>query len=625
MNEMLKLILSLSLSGSILAVLIFAVKPFTKQRIPKSIQYYIWLVVLLRLLLPFSFETSLMNKVFSDNRMPVITSTQVEVQTINSNNKNYSWPNVKENVVKGVYNGDSDHSRYFRDLFNQYVLYLWLVGVIIVLAINLIGYIRFLKHIKIANKPATEEEKNMLITLLKGRNDVELIRNHLVSTPMLIGILRPRIIIPDIEYDKKQLKYILLHEITHLRRFDIVVKWLTMLATSIHWFNPLMHFINKEINHACELACDEAVIKNLNPAEKQAYGDTLISLVAEYQYPSGVLQVTMCEEKKSLKERLLAIMKHSKKSKFITISSIMLVIIVIMVAWALGASSGNVDKIDETKVVKVTRNFPLNKSAIELEQDTWQNIVKKINNVKWSKLPEKHWPEEDKIASNIVITLKREDSVDNKEYILWCYHKKDKSFLGKEHEYALALTYDDLTGKENIWSLPADLYYELRNILVASQSSLTTYDYLMEIAKYKTPYVGNNSKVAGIAGNLPAPDKCFRQRYTSMITDKEPYKLTIYYEVAQDEKYEGEWPIVTADSTIERNSRKNALIVFSMVDNLAELSFAYRNSPSTGDLDKPQYDIYFTFQRSSLEEKFGDLSVLGENLNLLSDAISKIN
>jgi len=72
-----------------------------------------------------------------------------------------------------------------------------------------------------------------------------------------------------------------------------------MIAVSVHWFNPLMYFMKKEINHACELACDEAVIKGLNSAEKQAYGDTLISVVAEHQYPLGVLQATMCEEKKA--------------------------------------------------------------------------------------------------------------------------------------------------------------------------------------------------------------------------------------------------------------------------------------------------------------------------------------
>ena len=66
-----------------------------------------------------------------------------------------------------------------------------------------------------------------------------------------------------------------------------------------------MYFVKKEINRACELSCDEAVIQNLNAAKKQAYGDTLISVIVEHKYPVGVLQVTMCEEKTTLKERLV--------------------------------------------------------------------------------------------------------------------------------------------------------------------------------------------------------------------------------------------------------------------------------------------------------------------------------
>ena len=64
MNETVKLILSLSLSGSILAGLLFAVKPLINNRVSQAFQYYIWLLVLLRLALPFSFEESLMNRAF---------------------------------------------------------------------------------------------------------------------------------------------------------------------------------------------------------------------------------------------------------------------------------------------------------------------------------------------------------------------------------------------------------------------------------------------------------------------------------------------------------------------------------------------------------------------------------
>lgn len=79
MNEIVKLLLSLSISGSILAILIFVMKPFIKNKLSKSFQYYIWIVVLLRLTLPFSFEASIMNELFYGDQPPVETTTESAV------------------------------------------------------------------------------------------------------------------------------------------------------------------------------------------------------------------------------------------------------------------------------------------------------------------------------------------------------------------------------------------------------------------------------------------------------------------------------------------------------------------------------------------------------------------
>lgn len=77
------------------------------------------------------------------------------------------------------------------------------------------------------------------------------------------------------------------------------------------------------------------MIKNLTSAEKQAYGETLITVAAEHRYPIGVLQATMCEEKKSLKERLIAIMNYHQKSKLIKASSVVLLITAVIAAIVL--------------------------------------------------------------------------------------------------------------------------------------------------------------------------------------------------------------------------------------------------------------------------------------------------
>ncbi|MCX7749660.1 MAG: hypothetical protein N2645_22630 [Clostridia bacterium] len=345
MNEGIKLLLSLSLSGTILAGIIFLLKPFIKNKISKSIQYYVWLVVLLRLIIPFSSEGSVMNNLFYGNPSASDTSISYNAEpatrTEDINKQSNSNPNIENKAEIGADNNDVDHSKYVKDLFNQYALYLWILGIISVLTYNITGYFRFSRQLKRSNIKASEAENEVLKALLNGRyRHVKLVRNPFVNTPLLVGIIKPCIIIPHNNFDEDQLKNILRHELTHLKRFDIVIKWFALVVSAVHWFNPFMYLIKKELNSACELACDEAVIKNLSANEKQSYGETLISVVAEEKCPSRMLQATMCEEKKGLRERLVAIMKHKKKSRVIIGVSILLFLGVVAGSIFLGAGVG---------------------------------------------------------------------------------------------------------------------------------------------------------------------------------------------------------------------------------------------------------------------------------------------
>ncbi|MHB8076623.1 M56 family metallopeptidase [Desulfosporosinus fructosivorans] len=608
-------------------------KPLLKHKLSKSIQYFIWIVVLLRFIIPFSFEGSLMNDVFYSSKVPVGISSQGAVQPMVGNseqNANSSLvPNARENVTTGVYNADPDHSRYFKDSFNQYAVYLWLLGIIITLAVNLTGYARFLKHLRPGNKPATDEQNRILAALEKGRYKVSLVRNRFVTTPMLVGILKPSIIVPDSNFDEIQLKNILLHEISHLRRFDIGVKWLTMLATSIHWFNPLMQVIKKEVNHACELACDEAVIKNLNPAEKQAYGNTLITVVAEHKYPFGVLQATMCEEKKSLKERLIAIMNHQKKSKLIKVLSVVLLVAAIIGAIGLGASVSTVNDNPPTLYISAEG---LERKAALTGSYSWENRGNRIQADSDNPIKFKYQ------ADNIVNTAANQPLIISAQKLN--LDKKYDFTLEQISEYKAGQTialdsveHRFMTGNlylpappeagEYIYSL--DLNFKDQGTVTYGfvvRVDMLTYN-LPELAKHKTPYIGNASKVAALAGRLPVPDSDFKQQYISMFTSSKPYKFNVFYEVKENDTNRKEWAIENPNNATNSNLRKNALVLFCMIDNLDEVTFAFRKSQSSGDLDTSKYDTSFTFQRHDLEKQYGDLTQLGKDLDLLQDKLDE--
>lgn len=631
MNEIIKLVLSLSLSGSILAIVIFVLKPFIKEKLSKSIQYYVWIVILLRLILPFSFETSVANKIFN-NKTQVVSANQGTVQSVGDTRKNTGnssvSANVQENITDEIYYKDVKYSIYFKDMFNKYSLYMWLFGAVIVLTVNIAQYMSFLKYLKRGNKVATDEQSEMLTNLLNGRMGVKLIRNEFVDTPMLIGILKPCIIIPNLDFSKKQLKNILLHEISHLRRFDIGIKWLMMIVTSIHWFNPLIYFINKEVNHACELACDEAVIKNLTSSEKQDYGDTLISVVAAHKHSARVLQATMCEEKNSLKERLVAIMNHSKKSKLMIILSGILLVFTVLSSLYLGGGIGirkssppNIyisTEGEETKVALLGSYSWKNRGKFtQADSDNPINFKYKLDNIVLISGKEQLIIGTQKLKKDKQYDFTIEELNVYKDNKLVKFETVKPSFMNGnlyiqappdagEYIYTLRLKFKDKGTVSYGFAVRVDML---------------TYN-LAEISKYKTSYIGDSSKVSSIARNLPVPDNYFKQQYTSMETSKKPYSLNVYYEATSGAEYKGEWPIVTPDSIIEKNSRANALVLFCMIDNLDQVTFAFRNSQSDGRLDESKYNTTFTFQRKSFERIYGNLSVFRDNLDVLQDTLT---
>jgi len=143
------------------------------------------------------------------------------------------------------------------------------------------------------------------------------------------------------------------------------------------------------------------------------------------------------------------------------------IIVIIVVSVGLLCNpqgDGNEYRIDETKVIQMTKQvFPGGDIEI-LDNSICNKIIKEINNSKWSKF-RKDWPDERKIAFKITIAMQRDESINDQEYTLWCYSDKFKIWLGKEYEYSLVLICNDLSDNINnikIWSLPRNLYYSKR-------------------------------------------------------------------------------------------------------------------------------------------------------------------
>lgn len=108
------------------------------------------------------------------------------------------------------------------------------------------------------------------------RRAVRIRQSDRISTPLTYGILRPVVLLPkSMDFDDtRQLEYVLLHEFTHIRRFDVLIKWLLAASLCIHWFNPIVWIMYGFASRDIEISCDETVVKTLGQAEKSAYALT---------------------------------------------------------------------------------------------------------------------------------------------------------------------------------------------------------------------------------------------------------------------------------------------------------------------------------------------------------------
>ena len=318
MSEFIKILLSLSVSGALLLLLILGLKPLYKNKFSKRWQYYIWIVVALRFLLPFTPDTTIIGSLFEKFDTTAITN---EIPT----NPNVPVPaDTGNSKAEPIQTNREITTAAMREPVDKYVclFFIWSALALVLFVRKVTVYQGFIQYIKAGNKEVSDIKILNLLSdceeKLKIKTRVELSCNPLIASPMLIGFFRPRIILPVGEWEDKELSYIFVHELIHYKQRDMFYKWLIQIVVCVHWFNPFVYLLEKEVNKSCELSCDEKVISILNEKAKREYGDTLISfLKSNNLYKSSLASVTLTEGAEQLKERLGAIMKFRKKSKAI--------------------------------------------------------------------------------------------------------------------------------------------------------------------------------------------------------------------------------------------------------------------------------------------------------------------
>ncbi len=333
MKEMLCMILSLSLGGTALAAVLMLLQRVMKMRLPAGFAYYAWLLVLLRFVLPLpgllpAAETAAPRPA---EPLPVVTAYPVTPGADGFAPRSYSDHNASgytfgtEELLPGTAAVVTEEKDAFdpaalweaaRPVLTSWSFWGWLylAGAGLSLLRYGVGYVRFRRALGSTFQPARESDR-LVLEALNPTPWPALVRSRAVRTPMLFGLLRPVIVLPDRGYDEGMLRGILRHELTHYRRGDLAYKWFAVLVSCLHWFNPFLAIFRREIDRACELSCDERLLRRMDRDEKQHYGELLLTLAADRPLPGSVVAMSFATEKRNLKERLLQIMKYKNRGR----------------------------------------------------------------------------------------------------------------------------------------------------------------------------------------------------------------------------------------------------------------------------------------------------------------------
>lgn len=327
MNAVLKIFLSMSVSGGLLILVLLLGKHFWQDKISRQWQYYIWLVVVLRLLLPFGPEVNLLGKIYRavdqaitqaaplpSQRPAINPSGNILVPAVDLEQNNENVNSLSEDLTA---------VRPLQDIGTLFINHVWLAWLVIVLGLlirKITIYQGFMRYIHAGLTPVSNIELLDRLSIVAEqagiKKPIELCINPLISSPLLIGFFRPCIVLPNADIADKDFQYIVLHELTHYKRLDMFYKWLVQITVCLHWFNPLVHLMSRKIAKDCEFSCDEAVLTKTGSSSASDYGKTLLDAMAAVgKYRENLGAVTLSENKRLLKERLGAIMNFKRKTR----------------------------------------------------------------------------------------------------------------------------------------------------------------------------------------------------------------------------------------------------------------------------------------------------------------------
>ncbi|MCU5331293.1 M56 family metallopeptidase [Bacillus wiedmannii] len=372
-----------SLMASILVGFILCIKVLFRNKLTPRWQYMLWIVLMIRLLLPWSPDSS-----YSIYSLLSYSSSVSEVIQKNTpspentvNDEMQHTVELEQNAETVTKNSEpevnvSSEQQTALSLY-KVALYVWLAGVIILAVITFITNRRLYSYIK--KQPDITDEQvttvfNRCKQSMKMKKAVSLRLAGKIASPTVFSFFRPKVLLSKKHMkvlNEQQLQYVFYHELAHIKRNDVAVNWIMYSLILLNWFNPILWYAYFCMREDQELACDAYALTFIDKEEQIAYGHTIITLLEHYSYQVPSL-ANLSRNKRTLKRRIVMIKKFQKKSYRLSLLGV-IAIVAIAGGFLLNARITEGDERQKEKVAENKQSKAAFEKAIETVLGTPEN------------------------------------------------------------------------------------------------------------------------------------------------------------------------------------------------------------------------------------------------------------
>ena len=322
MEQFLLNLLKTSLLGALAILLMLVSKPLWRERYRAKARCWLWLALAAFLLFPvdFSVKDAPVQAAPPQDYTLFVGTDKTTIQSTDhlfgdmAERSGQTSTQVRDSIIaRPVTDPAQKATRYIP--VTTILFYGYLAGAAAFLLCQGVSYVRFRRTVRRWRSGVTRGDYRALLQDTARSLNVtapEMFVCEAISTPAVTGLFRPTLLLPHERYGLNDLRYILRHELCHLKRRDMLLKLVLLAANAMHWFNPVVYLMLRQADEDIELACDSAATDGLDRAERAAYSRTLLAAVQSHV---RALPATTCfgGTVERLKRRITNVLGAQKK------------------------------------------------------------------------------------------------------------------------------------------------------------------------------------------------------------------------------------------------------------------------------------------------------------------------